>query len=380
MRFVIGTSTAFHLRHLAVQLRKHGQRVQFHSYLPRWKTRDYALPDSAVVSHFAGLLPYSAMALLRGWSRWLNPIRHRLFAMVDRRIARQIAASGEPIDVFVGLSSVAVASAQAARDKGALVLIECGISHIRNRELAATTYGAEQVDPLYVEREIASHDVADRIVLLSQFARQSFIAQGVDPARLEIISPGADLSRFTRPAQVPPLPVKALVVGNWSLQKGCDLIGPLLERLPGLAVTHVGSVLDAPLPASERFRTLGHQPQVQLAATMRDFHLLLFPSRDDGFGMVMAEALAAGLRVVASDTSGAPELAELVGADYVSVFASGSIDAFTDAVARQVAAIERDPSVCAAPLERIDELSWDGYGRRYLAMVERLLGERACPA
>ena len=134
MRFLIGTSTAFHLRHLAVQLRNRGHQVEFHSYLPRWKTRQYGLPDDAVVSHFRPLLPWSALALLRGWARWLTPIRHRLFARVDARIAAHIARQRQPFDVFVGLSSVAVASADAARENGALVLIECGISHILNRD------------------------------------------------------------------------------------------------------------------------------------------------------------------------------------------------------------------------------------------------------
>lgn len=372
MRVVIATSTGFHLRHLAVQLHQRGHQVEFHSYLPRWKTRSYGLPDCMTISYFAALFPLSALALLRGWVNWLTPIRHRLFALVDRQVARHLAASGQPIDLFIGLSAVAVDSARAARARGALVLIECGISHILNRANAAQDYGSEPVDPRYVERELASHAVADRIVVPSQFARASFIAHGTRPERLEVMPLGVDLGRFVRAERVPPLPVRALVAGNWSLQKGCDMIAPLLERIPGLIVSHVGAVIDAPLPGSDRFRALGYQSQADLAATMRDHHLLLFPSRDDGFGMVMAEALAAGLRVVASSTSGGPELAEMVGADHVAVFESGSLDAFAAAVERQIGAIARLAGDHAAPAERLAALSWDGYGERYLAMTARL--------
>lgn len=378
MRFLIGTSTAFHLRHLAVQLLNRGHHVEFHSYLPRWKTRQYGLPDDAVVSHFRALLPWSALALLRGWARWLTPIRHRLFARVDARIAAQIARRKQPFDVFVGLSSVAVASADAARAKGALVLIECGISHILNRDGAGTNYGGERVDPLYVSREVASYAAADRIVLLSQYARASFIAHGDAAERLEVVSLGADLERFSRAEQVPPLPVRALVVGNWSFQKGCDLIAPLLQRIPELRVDHIGSVVDAPLPDSDRFRSLGHMPQAALAVAMRDYHLLVFPSRDDGFGMVMAEALAVGLRVVASDTSGGPDLAALVGPEYVSLFASGVVDDLVRAVLAQVSAISANPDAAAAPLDRIAQLSWTGYIDRYLGMIDRLLEDHRC--
>ncbi len=376
MRFVISTSTAFHLRHLAVQLLNRGHEVEFHSYLPRWKTRQYGLPDRAVVSHFMGLLPWSGLALLRGWARHLTPIRHRLFSRIDERIARHIRHSDASIDVFVGLSSVAVASAKAARQKGALVLIECGISHILNRDSDGPAYGGEQVDPLYVARELASHAEADRIILLSQFARSSFIANGEPAERLEVISLGTDLELFARSDLLPSLPVKALVIGNWSYQKGCDLIEPLMQKIPELTVDHVGTIVDAPLPSSNRFVKIGYLPQAELARAMQSYQLLLFPSRDDGFGMVMAEALAVGLRVVASDTSGGPDLADLMGSDFVSVFPSGAIDELVRAVSTQIKAITENPASTAVPKDRIAQLSWSGYGDRYLAMVDRLLRNR----
>lgn len=41
MKAIVATSTAFHLRHLAVALGRTGWEVEFHSYLPRSKTRSY---------------------------------------------------------------------------------------------------------------------------------------------------------------------------------------------------------------------------------------------------------------------------------------------------------------------------------------------------
>lgn len=84
MRIVFAASTAFHLRHLALELLERGWDVEFHSYLPRWKTRQYGLPDHATVSHFSALLPWSGLALLRGVP--LQGLREWLFAKVDRRI------------------------------------------------------------------------------------------------------------------------------------------------------------------------------------------------------------------------------------------------------------------------------------------------------
>ena len=372
MRAVVATSTGFHLRHLAQQLLRQGWDVEFHSYLPHWKTRQYGLPDSATVSHFGALLPLSALALVRFDHPWLTALRQHLAAAVDRRIARTM----RPADVFVGLSNVSVACAAKAREQGALVLVERGSSHIRQQLAAALAAGIRPPRTDYVTREEASYAAADRVVLLSDYARKSFVENGFPDERIAVMAPGVDLARFAPPAAPPALPVRALVVGVWSRRKGCDLIGGLLDALPDLTVTHAGSIGDAPVPDSSRFTSLGHCDHELLAQVMRQHHLLLFPSRDDGFGMVMAEALASGMRVVASRASGGPELAELIGSEYVALVEPGSLPELISATELQRNAITEYPAEIAAPRERLSSLSWDGYGARYLAMLERLLGER----
>lgn len=373
MKAVIATSTAFHLRHLATALHERGWEVEFHSYLPRWKTRGYGLSDGSVVSHFKALLPWSALALLRGGAKWLKPIRERLFALVDQRVAQAMS----PADVFIGLSAVTVASARRARELGALVLIERGSSHILTQQATARSAGAPEPSALYIERELASYDLADRIVVLSGFSARTFIDHGTAEDRLEIMPPGVDLACFSRASELPPPPLRALVVGVWSRRKGCDLIAPLLAALPDLTVTHVGLPEDLPFPDNPRFRTLGYLDHRRLSEVMRDHHLLIFPSRDDGFGMVMTEALGCGLRIIASDASGGPDLARLVGSPFVEVVPAGSADALIDATRRQGETLMNTPDQFPPPADRIAKLSWQGYGDRYAAMLAPLLQRRA---
>lgn len=372
MRIVFAASTAFHLRHLALELLERGWDVEFHSYLPRWKTRQYGLPDHATVSHFSALLPWSGLALLRGVP--LQGLREWLFAKVDRRIARTMR-SGE---VFVGLSAIAVESAAKARGDGALVLIERGSSHIDYQRLVAAASGQAPPGAVYVAREHASYAAASRIVVPSRFALRTFVDNGTDPRRLELMPLGVDLARFASPAAAPVLPVRALYAGVWSRRKGCDQFAALLEAEPDLDLLHVGTVGDLPLLEHPRFKSVGHQPQARLAELMRDRHLFLFPSRDDGFGMVMAEALASGMHVVASDASGGPDLADMVGSEFVAVFPAGESAAFHAAVRGQIKAIAAAAAAgpIAVPPERFANLSWQAYGERYDAMLRRLLDAR----
>lgn len=372
MKIIIAASTAFHLRHLAVELDRLGVEVEFHSYLPRWKTRRYGLADRITVSHFLALLPWSALAVLRRFERILRPVREGLFAKVDHRIAATMGSA----DVFVGLSAIAVESAAKARAGGALVLIERGSTHIAVQRSTALAGGFALPSPAYFARELASYEAADKIIVLSRFAMNSFLAEGVPAERLETMMLGVDTEQFTPDEHISTGPVKAIFVGGWSSRKGADWFGPLIEAVPSMTLTHVGTQVDLPFPVHPRFATLGHLPPARLAEVLRQHDLLLFPSRDDGFGMVLAEALASGLRVVASDACAAPDLAEIVGEETVMVAPSGDFVGFVAAIEKQIVAIRSAPSGRSAPRVQRESLSWQGYGQRYHAMLERLLGSR----
>ncbi len=380
MKVTIVTTRAFHLHHLAKGLLDRGHDVQFHTLLPQWKTRRYGLPDANVRSYFLALLPASAIALLRlrtpragNWRmRALGLLR--LKPRLDRMAARRIT----PSDVFIGLSSVAVESARSAKADGAVVLIERGATHIHEQCDVARSAGLPLPDTEYIERELASYDVADKVVLLSRHAQASFLKQGEDAARLRVTPLGVDTDRFHPPSQSKQqtgLAPSALYVGPYTHRKGCDMIATLMAAEPHLRVTHVGAGGDVPFPQSAQFDSLGYLSPDALAAEMRRHHLFLFPSRDDGFGMVLSEALASGLRVAATTASGAPDLAAIVG-DRIAIARADDAPDFVAVAQRQLRAIKS-----ASPNERIDEnvrqsLSWDGYVARYEAMLQTLVNDR----
>lgn len=368
MRVVIATSTGFHLRHLAREFSAAGVEVEFHSYLPKWKTRQSGIPDAVARSHFLGLLPDSLLAVshLPG----ARAARERLFSKADLETLRAMG----PADVFIGLSGIAVESARRARDNGALVLLERGSSHILTQRDIALATGARPPSDVYIRRELAGYDIAHKVVVPSAFAMKSFIDQGFPAERLERQILATDLDLFVADDHVPSAPVKCLYVGNWSRRKGVELILELLARRDDLTISHIGTIDDVAAPDHPRLRLLGRLPPGQVAEQMRRHDLFLFPSLDDGFGMVLAEALASGLRVVASDASGGPDLAAIFGTQYVTIFPSGDAAAFVAGVDRQVAALLADPAARAAPQSTIDQISWPGYAARYLAMIDRLRG------
>jgi glycosyltransferase involved in cell wall biosynthesis len=112
--------------------------------------------------------------------------------------------------------------------------------------------------------------------------------------------------------------------GNIIPRKGVDVLvraaALVLERRPGVNFVAVGRVpVGAPadylssctelarrLGIAERFRFAGFRADVR--AAVRDFDILVLPSRQEPFGRSIIEAMALGVPVVASRVGGVPEI------------------------------------------------------------------------
>lgn len=84
------------------------------------------------------------------------------------------------------------------------------------------------------------------------------------------------------------------------------------ERIPTATLRVIGP---GPAPAGEGVQALGMVPSV--AGPLREAALLLLPSRQEGFGIAAAEALACGVPVVATPSGGPEELLRASGGGVV---------------------------------------------------------------
>jgi glycosyltransferase involved in cell wall biosynthesis len=154
-----------------------------------------------------------------------------------------------------------------------------------------------------------SFSYADAIVTHSEYQKRSFEA-AYPGYELKAIPCGIDTAYFKPLEGVKdPFPgrIKLLFVGTPSRRKGADLLPRIMERLDDrfiLLATTDG--LNIPGKAS----SLGRLDSRGLLEAYNSCDLLLFPTRFEGFGLTVAEAMACGKPVVSTDCSSIPELVD----------------------------------------------------------------------
>jgi glycosyltransferase involved in cell wall biosynthesis len=178
----------------------------------------------------------------------------------------------------------------------------------------------------FLERLTASRD--DMTVCVSPaVSRHARAALGAHADRVRVISNGIDLSRFADPPDrasaraALALPADAEVVGSvgrLDRQKGLDLLVEAFAQLARerpkalLVLAGVGPEEEslrrqaATLNVAERVRFLGFQEGVPRVLAALD--VFCMPSRWEGFGLSLVEALAAGVPTVASDVDSLPDV------------------------------------------------------------------------
>jgi phosphatidylinositol alpha-mannosyltransferase len=224
--------------------------------------------------------------------------------------------------------------------------------------------------------------IARRIVIRVAVSR---VAERAARARIggsfEIVPNGADVARFAdaEPAELGD-GTKLLFVGRLDERKGfpvaVDAFGRLASDRPELRLIVVGdgpersAVNGLPVDLRERVAMLGAVPNVDLPPFEKACDLYLGTSvGGESFGIVLVEAMAAGLPVVASGIPGYDEV--------VTDGVDGLLVAPRDpeALARAAGTILDDPGLAArlstAGLARAATFDWEVVGARLQALYER---------
>ena len=386
MRVAISTIGTFHSFDMARQMHAANVLLEIHTGYPRFKLRDAGIPANRIRTfpwlhgpYMAGWIPRGLKTPWEYWERvaFDNIVAHRL----------------RECDVFCGLSGSALKTGRLAQARGARYICDRGSCHIRfqdqilreEHERWSLPYAG--IDPRIIAREEAEYAQADAILVPSRFVQRSFVAQGVAPEKLRLAPYGVDLRRFAPSGAPAADALDVLFVGSLSVRKGAHYLFQAYERLvhPRKSLAIAGLVAPEIAPALMRFvdrnptvRLLGHVPQPDLAHRMSRSHVLVLPSVEDGFGLVLAQAMACGCPVIASRNTGAEDLFD---DDREGIIIEArDADALRAALQKLADQPDRRDRYATAARTRMAALGgWDRYGATVRETFQELLRTPGAP-
>lgn len=368
-------------------------------------------PDSGTVGHILGL-GRGLQALghrvehvfLEDLSRPLSRVHPILSLLTDvpvsiaRTVLRRVHdAGGYDVIELWDQGGLFVAAARRVRAKAlgdACVLVNrsAGVAgrvweeHLQYRDIYPASRKTRVWHPLYIAQERLACRWADAVVVRAG-ADVGYVTSKFGIPRARIFQgppPGVEPENLAEPSGDRPLDV--LFVGTWISRKGIRyLVGALREmarRRPNLTVTLAGVGLGnasrvqqaLPFLRASQLAILEKVPRRELFKQYKMHKLLLFPSLSEGFGMVVLEAMAAGMVVVCSSIPGAPELIR----DGVNGFLVPARDA--RALAERALVSLQDQEACTEvarrAIETAQRYTWERVAREMVRVYASAMASR----
>lgn len=163
----------------------------------------------------------------------------------------------------------------------------------------------------------------------------------------------------------------AIIVGQWSKRKGHELVVKAFKD-SDYKILHVGSITDYPFPDDSNFTHIDSVPENKLINYYSKSRIFLFPSYEDGFGLVLLQAAACGLPIVCSSNSGGPTLKSmLTQKDYIYEMKELSKEELMIGF-KKMYNIYQVNQLRNYAEEDIDKFSWKAYGDRYAKFLNAI--------
>jgi len=328
MKIAIVVPGRFHAFDLLRALRDRGHEVVLFTNYPKWAVRRFGISPSCTRSFWV----HGVISRIFEWfTRVLGvPYPETLLHTWFGRWACRVL-EGERWDIIHAWSGVSEEMCLAPERVEGLHFLMRGSAHIRTQvrileeEQKRVGLPIDRPTGWMIEREEREYLLTDRIIVLSSFARDSFLQEGIPAEKVKLLPLGSDVRMFRPPKEVVEErarrilsggPIRVLYVGALSFQKGLWDLGILARSLASdsfrfRALGPVSREAKRFLREQRGFlEIIRKKKQSDLPIWYRWADLFVFPTLQDGYAMVLAQAQAGGLPILATTHCSGPDLIE----------------------------------------------------------------------
>lgn len=340
------------------------------------------LPKSRIRS--LSFNPVRIVSWIVGSEYYYGAKKHALDRVAAAEIARR------DVQIFHGWSGECLFSLRECRRRGIPSLIEIPtwhrhkgkdkpLRHTKSERERAAAKGWQGIkNRMLVTRQqmLEEYDLADRILVLSEKAEETFLAAGVPKEKLFRHQRGVDVERFS-PAPNPPEKFVAVFVGSLIKRKGVHHLIDVWRKLAlkDAELWLYGTIHKEIMPMFANYKVgadgifaLGYSAKI--AEAYRSAAVHIFPSECEGSAKCTYEAAACGLPQITTRESG----------DVVRHEVNGLIipPNDPDALAAAILRLYSDRALCAklgaAGRERaVKEFTWDHFREQLFAAYRSVL-------
>jgi glycosyltransferase involved in cell wall biosynthesis len=341
MKISIAATNPCHLYPLALELHKLGALGCYYSGYPDWKL---AAPEGLPVrTHsFRTTVVYGALKYIPAV---LRPSPRSLFLWQDHGFDAWVGRALEPCDDLHAMPGQALRAFERARKLGVRTVLNHATGPVREwvrimapeyQRIGMRLADVCPYDDAYFAREAQEYALADCHCAASTVVRDQLIALGIPPERIWLAGYGADPAIFHSYGRVKPDKFRILFAGQIGLRKGLRSLLETLQQCdrPDWEMHFYGGI--APEADHDLAAYKGRTPLIQhgsvsqpdLADALRHASVLVLPSLEEGFGLVVPQALNCGTPCIVSDRVGGKDLIRR--RENGSIFPYGDIGALAE--------------------------------------------------
>ncbi len=293
------------------------------------------------------------------------------------------------LDILIGWSSYSYSSFLKAKNEKCISILERGSTHIEyqndilKKEYELLNLKPKLISKYIIDKEKKEYDLADYIMVPTEYAKKTFLEKGFNNKKIIKNYYGVDLEQFKyeREYKDQNLKFRVIYTGTISVRKGViyllDAFNELdLKNSELILIGDIDDDINSKLAKFKKNKKIVFKKSMEQSELKKFYNIsnvFVLNSIEDGFGMVILQAMACGLPVITTYNTGGSEIIEDEKDGYIIPIRSKEI------LKKKLLFLYNNPKHCfemgmIAKNKVTSKYSWESYGKRqidiYLSLLE----------